>query len=328
VVAVVAGLVVWQVAGGDESDDSGSTDNGNDAATLPQGDPLDDDVLLWVVRDDSGNTRLQAGVPGTGPTELASLGDEVRHPVLTEDRRTLFYREYDRNTDRATLWVAGSGGEDRKQIIDDPDCPQVGRPSVNPDATEVAVTCPQVDGPNLPGIRIYSVDGDLLRTLDAGHITGGPMWSADGSTIVYWRQDGSGTEDPGGDIYAIGAHDEDGEGDRLTRGSFLDEQPVLTPDLRTMTFVRHPEDDPEVSRLYRMDLVDQDGSLAPGGDAEPLSSPDDTSDTGPALSPEGSELAFTRDGVLFTMPLADGAGSPEPAPSPPDEPLNLAWARR
>jgi Tol biopolymer transport system component len=301
-VVVVIGVVAWR--------SRGDTEGG----TPPQGAPVPDDALVWV-RQVNGEDRIEVGVFGQSPTLLPLTG---LWPTLTRDRRTLLYLDGPRDAQK--VWVAGAGGEQPQVLIDDPGCPDAGRPSVNPDGTEIAVICS--DGQDkTPGIRIYDVDGRLDRTLDteeSGELAT-PTWTADGSFIVYSRSDGD-----GGNLYGIPA--DGGVSQQLTFDDADDVLPAVSPDKSSIVFVRN-ESSSGTETLYLLE-VDFDGERYHVTDPVPMKASEGASRIGsPTLSPDGQSVAFVKDDVVLVAPLD------AEAPGIPQEGLeagvrHLAWARR
>jgi Tol biopolymer transport system component len=310
VLVLAAGLVAWALIGA------------KGPATLPQGAKLSAEALVWTAVE--GDTEQAfVGDPEVDHTPLP-LDGLVKAPTLTADRRTVLYLSYvgDRKVD--TLWAAGTGGEDPRRIVDDDSrCPSVGRPSVSPDGTMVALPCRTRSGSaqNLQGIRIYSIGGKLLRTLDDEHVVSAPTWTADGRWVVYSRQTAAGS-----DLYAAAADEEDAAPVRLTTGDTLDELAVVTPDGSTLVFVRRASPGAD-GVLYRTDLEVTDATIRAPREPQPMMVRDTPiSGSQPAVSPDGTELLYLEGGYAWTTPLVPVATSE------PDRVLSdvngIAWARR
>jgi len=303
--AVVAGLVVWRLVGAGGDDDV-------DRSTLPQGAALPDDVALWTVMVGSAE-RIQVGSPESEAVGLDALGDSVSWPTLTKDRRTILYLRADSDTGPDELWAAGSGGEHPRRIIDDPDCTSVGRPSVNPAGTAVAVVCKESStDQGGPGIWIYSVGGNLEHQLEQGETVGNPTWTADGRSLVYWRQ----YTDPesnavGSNLYAAAIDDDGAEPVRLTEGPVLDELPVVTPDSSAVIFVRRTAPDGPRG-LFIMALREEGATLARKAKARPMAASDQLgSGTQPTLSPAGTVLWFLNKQAVYEAAV-DAAAVAQP----------------
>jgi hypothetical protein len=140
VVGVVVGVVAWRSRGG--SDDGGS----GDSNALPVGEPIPDDALVWSRRI-GGVDQLGLGFQGQGATVPALL--EGSWPTVTEDRRTLVYLTG--GEDRAEVWAAGTGGQNPRRVISDPECPHAGRPSIDPAGQRIAISCSDATGTKIGG---------------------------------------------------------------------------------------------------------------------------------------------------------------------------------
>jgi hypothetical protein len=321
--AIVAGLVVWQLVGG--GDDEGPAV----PSPLPQGDALADDVALWMVKEGEEKIeRIQFGGPESPSEPLDALGGWVTWPTLTKDRRTILYLSANFALGPDTLWAAGSHGEDQRRIIDDPTCPSAGRPSVNPAGTEVAVVCKRSStDAGGPDIRIYSTDGTLQRTFDWDKTVGNPTWTADGRSLVYWQQTTTKIGDGrGSNLYVVAADDQDAEPRKLTSGPFRDELPVVTPDLSAMVFVRLSKS--ETRELYLMELNGDGANLAPLGQSTRMAASDEgVPDTQPTLSPDEPKLWFLKDDQVYETHV-DVDSAAVPVNDVPTGVDHISWSRR
>jgi len=325
--AVVAGLVVWQLVGGD-----GSEPTPAGGSTLPQGAELPAEAVLWTVTD--GRTeRVQRGGTGLPVVDLGVLGDAVSWPTLTNDRRTILYLKADSVSGPDELWAAGSHGEDPRRIITDPDCKSVGRPAVNPAGTEVAVVCKESSGDlGGPGIWIYSVDGTREHKHAWGPDVGNPTWTADGRSLVYWQQqtDTKVGNGDGSSLYVVAADDEDAVPRRLTSGAFRDELPVVTPDLSAMVFVRYAGTG--TRELYLMEF-DEDGATLEDKKKSPSTrmeaSDAGVSDTQPTLNIHGTELWFLKGDEVYRTDVDTHADATPVSDVPSESGVHqLSWSRR
>jgi Tol biopolymer transport system component len=129
--------------------------------------------------------------------------------------------------------------------------------------------------------HVYTMnpDGSELRRLTAVGQEWSPAWSADGTRIVFQRNE----PDPP----SLFLMDADGSGEsRLPTTGASAIAPTLSPDGRTVAFVRTAEGSASRSELFAMNV---DGtelrSLAPGEVRNP------------EFSPDGTRIAFEREGL-------------------------------
>ena len=147
-----------------------------------------------------------------------------------------------------------------------------------------------------PEIAIVHPDGSGRQRLTTDQFAyAAPVISPDGRRIAF-ASAGDGT-------WAIYLMNADGSGrSKLVGQSNLDGAPAWSPDGHSIAFRR--ENEGPYGPFGRIFLVNVDGTglrqLTPD-------SPDYTFDEGPTWSPDGTKIAFTRNGVLHVI-NADGSG--------------------
>jgi TolB protein len=148
------------------------------------------------------------------------------------------------------------------------------------------------DGTPDPDIYTMTADGQGLVSLTsaAGTSDGDPSWSGDGERIVFERDPASGNRE-------LWVMNHDGTGQTLVTTQFSPENPDFFPDGRRIAFVGNVSGE-------QVFVVDIDGT-----DVTQLTFPGagDGSAFGPAVSPDGGRIAFTRGGGIWVM-NADGSG--------------------
>lgn len=163
------------------------------------------------------------------------------------------------------------------------------------EGTNMAVS-PSPDGTRL----VFSAQGALWTMPIAGgaatRITQfdieptAPVWSPDGSTIVFqnYTRDGN---------YHIWAVNPDGSNPReLTTGFFDDREPAWSPDGRSIVFSSDRSNDVQY-KIWSFTLATgQYTQITRGAGAE----------SNPVVSPDGARVAYVDSGQVFTVPFAGG----------------------
>lgn len=185
-----------------------------------------------------------------------------------------------------------------------PTLPQAQEPAFSPDGRRVAFASRTGAGSTTSEIFVINLDGSGIRQLTTNaFVDDKPSWSPDGQTLAFrsTRPDVQNNQTfQNTDIYLI---DADGTNERrLTTNAGLDRQPAFAPDGRVVFSQEVSGAGPGILRISRI--------RTDGTGLEVLS--DGPSDIRPAVSPDGSRIAFVsnRDGdqELYVM---DSAGNDE-----------------
>jgi Tol biopolymer transport system component len=159
-------------------------------------------------------------------------------------------------------------------------------------------------------IVVVNADGSRKRTLTRtpNRLESNPVWSPDGSEIVFVSEDERGNRD----LFLIAA---DGSNPRrLTRSANLDEHsPAWSPDGTQITFVRTGAQEDllaEGEQIGEIHVINADGTgqhkLTAGGD--------EAEDSLPAWSPDGTRIAFARGYGRPTLVIVMKADGTHPRP--------------
>ena len=170
-----------------------------------------------------------------------------------------------------------------------------GHPSISPDGNFVAFAR---SGPDLPGVNdlwVKEVDSEALRRLtdtpDLAEV--GPVWSPDGREIAFMALDGSVSRG----VFVISVLD--GRTTKVAEGGL----PAWAPDGRSLVVN---------DRLPNGTLGLFHHVIATGARRQLTSPSADFSDVGPAVSPDGTTLAFVRysrrspKSAVFLLPMSGG----------------------
>jgi serine/threonine-protein kinase len=286
-VAAVVTAVLLVPGGGD---DGGGTDPTASVTTPPSSDPAEEALAalpraaplpagtLVVPFDEAGNIDLYLvdATSGARGTRLTTDAGVDAGPLLAADRATVVYlRVLGERTELRAVAVDGSG--DRPLFADPPvDCTKPQRPAWNPvDQTQIALACH--DDPEAVSLRLVTLDGATVRTLDPGApVVDDLTFSADGTRIAYWAGEPGST---GGSLFALPVDGTAGAA-QLTEDAH-DVDPVWSPDGGTVAFAR--QTGPGTRQIY---LVGADGT------GERPISPSGAVDQGPTWAPDGATLIF------------------------------------
>jgi Tol biopolymer transport system component len=227
---------------------------------------------------DAGARIYVADFPSGTPTQVTTQpeGETVWHrqPNWSPDHTRIAYAAGSGIS--YALWILDLRDGSQTQIV--PPTTGLDRPSWSPDGTQIA----------------YGAEGDLwvkgvqpetepVRVTDnEGTIEERPVWSPDGNTLYYNRGFPVGTRD----IYKISPVAASSLETQITSGAVDDWQPSLSPDGKTLCFLR----------TATIQLVGVNGGLV-----TPF--PKTTGGSSCVWSPDGSEILYTQ-GMLEKGDLA------------------------
>ena len=286
---------------------------------LPQSaEPLGEEVIVWPrARDGNWDIALLDLDSGT-QTRLTTSPLEDSAPVITRDRRSIFY--FQTIETGQVPRVMGADGEGDREFFDElPEgCEAMRRPAITPDGLLV-VMCGATANPQLSLLNVITLDGRLVRRLDSIRRMGDPTVTPDGRFVIYWRNDEG--EGDGGPLFRAAI---DGKSDpvQLTDGSDgQDADPVVSPDGTQIAFRRI------VRGERRVVTAPFDGEKLT---ASPKSRTSGGNDQDPSWSPDGGRIAYksgpNANADLRVVDLESGASTvvvdnPEPDTLP-------AWTTR
>ena len=202
-----------------------------------------------------------------------------------------------------------------------PDAGEFSQATIDPTGSHVAFWGRHQD---LPGHQIWvaGIKDRTCRALTQGpRVHGHPAWFPDGQSLVYFAtEDASGwraetqfdVKRPPANLYR---HDLESDAvQRLTKGAWVDERPVVTPDGKAIIFVSNRSG--TGLNLWALDL--ESGDIMQLTDGSPL-------DYRPVISPDGQKIAyFTSDGAGGKHVLAM-ISWPEARPLPLSLQQDFAW---
>lgn len=184
---------------------------------------------------------------------------------------------------RFTLWVADSDGENAQSALASPE--PIISPAWSPNGSQLAYVSFESRKPVIYAHDVSSGKRRLLANFRGSNSA--PAWSPDGRQIVATL-----SRDGGSQLYAIDANG--GEPRRLTQSSSIDTEPAFSPDGRFIYFVSDRGGAPQI---YRMS--------ASGGNVERVTFTGNYN-ISPAVSPDGRWLAYvSRIGGAFKLQLME-----------------------
>lgn len=248
---------------------------------------LGNQIVFFSYRD--GNNEIYKMDPdGSNPERLTNNSDYDGYPSVSKDgRKIAFARAHGAGQFVATMDADGANQQDLTNATTDP-----GFYSWSGDNSQVAFGYYENGS-----YDIYKVnaDGSGRTQLTSNSARDRfPTWSPDGSTIVF-VSDRNGSDD---EIYTM---DSDGNNvQQVTTGASLVNipGPRFSPDGSRIAFVSDRSGD---AQIYTMDVD--------GNNVQQVTS-SSAFDASPTWSPDGTEIAFERDGEIYKI-NADGSGSPQ-----------------
>ncbi len=292
-VAAVAVLTTWRPW----------SEGAGEEVTLPEGPRLEDDVLVW-----SDGLGLVSEGESMGWRRLVNSADRQElWPIVMPGRRTVLYQAKpatakDSDADDMSLRVVASDGTGDQALFEgNEDCPNTGRPALSPDASRLAVVCFDEDGVRMGGVRILSLDGELIAVLDEDAGAGSPSWTEDGKYIVYWVQnDFDFGNRKGSSLWSIAVDQTPTRAPvQLTDDLSKDSLPAVSPDGTRIVFVRATERG--TGDLWLLDVQEADGALRPATLAWMATSSGSAIDNDPTWTPDGAAIVFAVDGRIMKV---------------------------
>jgi molecular chaperone DnaK len=261
--------------------------------------PLADDVIVWpYFRNGSFDISTVTSDGRTGPP-LAASPEEDGVPLVSPDRRTIFYLHVTAPGVRELRVMGADGSGDRPLFDPVPEgCGNVQRPAFGV-VPEPQLVLPCVD----PGtadvtLKLVKPDGTVVRDIDRGWLSD-PALSPDGKFVVYWQDNA--TRSDGGAIYQTPT-DGSGPPTQITPGG------------------RVRDNDASVSPKGDLVAITRGGQGiwtvgVNTGSEHPLTQlTKEPADMDPTWSPDGSQIAFYRGGQVWVM-NADGSGPRRVSPA-------------
>jgi actin-like ATPase involved in cell morphogenesis len=252
-------------------------------AAIPQSaEPLGNEVIVWPrARDGNWDIALLDLESGT-ETPLTTDPLEDSFPVITRDRRSIFYHQ---TTDAGpVLRVMAADGEGDREFFDElPDgCEIMRRPAITPD-DQLVVMCAATEDPERVLLNVINLDGQLVRRLASIGRMADPTVTPDGQSVIYWRNDEG--DGDGGALYRAAI---DGESDpvQLTDGGDgQDADPVVSPDGEQIAFRRIIDGERVVvtAPFDGEELTDSPTQVTKG-----------ENDQDPSWSPDGGRIAYKQ----------------------------------
>lgn len=288
------------------------------AADLPRSaKPLGAGLMVWPQHSDAAVNIGLLDADGTVGKPLTSGTGPDISPVVSRDRKTVIYLH--NAPGGAVLRVVGADGRGARDLFTGmpPPCTGLRRPAWSVQDL-LAMACPDTAGRHR--LLTFNLDGSGVKELDSGTL-GDPSFSADGTRIVYWRNDD--TSPPlgdGGALYEVPI-DQSSAPKRLTDGeNGMDNDPVCSPDGKWIAFRRQLPTGKVIARIP----TSGDENAAP----ELLTSK--ANDQDPSWSPDSKQIVFKRgpgdNGDLWLVNVADRSVSSVLDDDLPD--TTPAWTTR
>ena len=246
-------------------------------------------LRLWdVIRGQDLGGQSYAVTPADLRLSAHRISDFV-YEKLTGDKGIFSTRiaYVTKASQRFTLWVADSDGENAQSALASPE--PIISPAWSPNGAQLAYVSFESRKPVIYAHDVATGKRRLLANFRGSNSA--PAWSPDGRRIVATLSRGGGSQ-----LYAIDANG--GEPRRLTQSSSIDTEPAFSPDGKYIYFVSDRGGAPQI---YRMG--------AAGANIERVTFTG-TYNISPAISPDGRWMAYvSRVGGAFklqVMELASG----------------------
>ncbi|KRA37186.1 MULTISPECIES: TolB family protein [unclassified Nocardioides] len=311
-VAAIAGGVWWWRSGDGKTDDPNAdeTGSGDDNSSARAPGAIGDDELVLAMEVD-GLTRVYRVGAQTGDATPITSGPLDQNPAISPDRRWIVTLLGDSGGKVPYVVDVASKGQARRLFPESGPCARADRVGWSPDGSRVAAVC--VDATNAPlGLFVGLVDdqGTVAEPEEvdvpaAGSLKGALSWVSD-SELVYQQYDTA----KGSGLHVVDL--DSGETRRITEEDGLFHgQPDYSSDRGLLLLAVGAK------RLEPSAIV----AVKPDGSDEQVLLADPV--LYPTWSPDGSEIAFLRDGRLFIGPWDElGAaheltGLPGPVSAPP-----------
>jgi Tol biopolymer transport system component len=247
----------------------------------------DGQTVAYAVRV-NGSWDIHAQRVG-GQNASALINDPDRHeagPRFSPDGTLIAFHE---SEGEGGIFVAGATGESVRRVTD------TGfEPSWSPDGKQIAYATEEVIDPasriSVSELFVVPLAGGPARRLVEGDAVQ-PSWSPSGRRIVYWSNTGGQR-----DIFTVAS--DGGPRVALTSDPAIDWCPVWAPDGTSIYFA---SDRGGAMNLWRIPVDEASGEAR--GDAEPVTVGVQAAIGLPAMSRDGSRLAF-RSRVASVNPVA------------------------
>ena len=246
-------------------------------------------LRLWdVVRGQDLGGQSFAVTPGDLRLSAHKLADYV-YEKLTGEKGIFSTRiaYITKASQRFTLWVADSDGENAQSALASPE--PIISPAWSPNGAQLAYVSFESRKPVIYAHDVASGKRRLLANFRGSNSA--PAWSPDGRQIVATL-----SRDGGSQLYAIDSNG--GEPRRLTQSTSIDTEPAFSPDGKYIYFVSDRGGAPQI---YRMGATGSNVERVTFTGAYNIS---------PAISPDGRWLAYvSRVGGAFKLQVMELATS-------------------
>jgi Tol biopolymer transport system component len=252
-------------------------------------------------------TRKQRDFDSTAPQPVKG----IIHPVMSPDGKQLAFAAL------GDIWTMALGG--RPQRLTDDEFVDTD-PSWSPDGTKLAFSSDRSGGMDVWVRDLKSGRDQRISRLPNADMAA--AWSPDGKSIAFV----SNAEFEQGEVYVVPA--EGGDPQRVQERSFGVGYPAWSPDSR---FLITPSFKPYSTRFregmnYYNVIPSVSGPVRPVVPAQHLPIGKRAGD-GPVWSPDGKQIAFVSNDLLYVMPVA-ASGDPAGAPRQLTQELadSISWA--